>query len=248
MNLIKNLEKNMLAKKKHITRSTELLLNALGGALCDCDGLGRLNLMLELAHVPNHYRYVFHQMFIMNNPERKPPVCVDGGGHVGAFSDIVLHCGGVVYVFEPNIHLFAFLQRKYKDNPNVFLYNKALSNRQYTTQFLIDESGILSAGNTIMECQKATQKSYEVEVISLQDFIKTDILSQHERIHFLKLDVEGAEFDIMDSLLHERLHEQIDFIACETHERFFADGDTKLQNLQNTIRNLNAQNIFLDWI
>lgn len=35
---------------------------------------------------------------------------------------------------------------------------------------------------------------------------------------------------------------------CETHERFFVDGNAKMQHLHAQIEQNNITNIFLDWI
>ncbi|BDB64979.1 hypothetical protein T36_1441 [Helicobacter cinaedi] len=60
--------------------------------------------------------------------------------------------------------------------------------------------------------------------------------------------MEGNEFDIMESLLGQDLHKHIGYIACETHERFFSDGEEKLAKLKQSIEEKSAKNVFLDWI
>lgn len=60
--------------------------------------------------------------------------------------------------------------------------------------------------------------------------------------------MEGAEFDVLDSIIDKRLYEWIDFIVCEMHERFFSDGKSKMQTLKNRIKENKIENIFLDWI
>ena len=243
---------NTPARKKDILRlmdSNALLM----GALADPNGLGKLNAMMHNAYMPRHYWEIFHQMYVYGNAYSNDgiaqrEICIDCGGHIGVFTDVALHCGAIVYVFEPNKYLFAFLQNKYRDNPNVILHNQAVSNRNYQTQFLIDECGELSQGNRIVESVNHTQKSYEVEVIDLSQYIKEHILPKHNKISFLKLDVEGSEFDIMESLLGQDLHKHIGYIACETHERFFSDGEEKLAKLKQSIEEKSAKNVFLDWI
>lgn len=249
----KNIHLNLPAKKKHLNglkQQLSQMYRLFAGAVCDLDGLGKLDLMLYYAYVREHYYEIFRKLYIMNhgwNLGKNPSVCIDCGGHVGVFADIALHCGAITHIFEPNIYLFEFLKNKYANNHNVFLHNKAVSNRAYRTSFLIDSGGILSQGNRIVKTDEKVQESYEVEVIDLSRFISEDILPNN-KIAFLKLDVEGAEFDIMESLLAKGLHEKIDYIACETHERFFKDSEAKISRLKEQIASVNAKNIFLDWI
>lgn len=139
------------------------------------------------------------------------------------------------------------MQSKYHNNPNVILHQQAVSNRFYKSQFFSDGS-IVSQGNGITKSIYQTQSLFEVEVVDITDIIEKEILPKYKRIYFLKLDIEGAEFDIMDSLLQKQLYKHIDFIACETHERFFSDGNLKIQKLKDDIKKHGADNILLDWI
>ncbi|MBD5165940.1 FkbM family methyltransferase [Helicobacter sp.] len=176
-------------------------------------------------------------------------VCIDGGAHNGVVTDLILFCGGISYAFEPNTILNGLLQLKYKDNPNVIVSSNALSNKFYSTKFLIDKGGILSQGNRIGQSDMdATQESYDVKVIDLSQVIEKIILPKYQRIYLLKLDIEGEEFNVLDSILTKKLYQHIDFIVCETHERFFSDGDVKMQKLKSRIQEYGAKNIFLDWI
>ncbi len=160
-----------------------------------------------------------------------------------------MHCGGISYVFEPNVYLNYFLSLKYKNNKNAKLYQKAVDAKAYKTQFLMFENRMLSQGNRICTSiqDDKTQKSYEVEVIDLVEFIENEILSKYAGIYFLKLDIEGVEFEILEKLIAKNLHKKIEFIACETHEYMFEDGEAKLLKIQKLIEEKNIKNIFLDW-
>ncbi|WP_094325441.1 hypothetical protein [Campylobacter avium] len=63
----------------------------------------------------------------------------------------------------------------------------------------------------------------------------------------LKLDIEGARFEISDKLLDEKLFKKIDFIFAETHERFFDNPKQKINTLKEKLEKAGAKNIFLDW-
>lgn len=161
-----------------------------------------------------------------------------------------MHCGGEVYAFEPNIYLNAILKKKFSKNPHLKLFNNAVGASNYKTTFFTES--LISQGNRI--CDKDILQSaklsaeYEVFVIDLCQFLLDEFIAKNKRVHFLKLDIEGAEFEIMDKLLNLNLHKYIDFIACETHERIFSDGEHKMQKLHCAIKQAGAENIMLDWI
>ncbi|MGX3011122.1 FkbM family methyltransferase [Helicobacter sp. 23-1044] len=174
-------------------------------------------------------------------------IAIDCGAHAGLVTDLFLHFGLKVHSFEPNAYLHAILAHKYRNNPSVILNKSAVSNKCGKTKFLLHDA--TSQGNALMldNMQVAQTQEYdEVEVIDLVEYIARNILPQ--RIFMLKLDVEGAEFDIMDKIIATKLYEKIDYIACETHERYFKDGKEKIKNLRAKIKQNNIKNIFLDWI
>ena len=78
--------------------------------------------------------------------------------------------------------------------------------------------------------------------VDANDFISvpmkslTDIANEfnHNHIDLLKMDIEGSEYEIMDSILSSSL--QINQILLEIHERFFVDGKTKTTKLLKTLK------------
>lgn len=105
----------------------------------------------------------------------------------------------------------------------------------------------MSEGNRIEDFGPPSQKTYEVEVLDLTEIL-SQILEKTLRIYLLKLDVEGVEFGILNKIIAQKFWQRINYIVCETHKRFFADGKEKMQNLKAKIEENNIGNILLDWI
>jgi FkbM family methyltransferase len=184
---------------------------------------------------------------------RPGDVCIDCGSHAGDITAIFRALGATVYGFEPNTNLFVQQMQRFRHDSGVTLINKAVWNQAARLPLNalmmngtpnLGGSSILQIDETDMYQQSVLQE--EVEVIDLIPFVKD--LTSRKRISILKLDVEGAEFDILDSLLKECLHHQIDSIFCETHARFFADGNTRLENLRRRLARENITNVYLDWL
>ncbi|TBR81314.1 FkbM family methyltransferase [Campylobacter novaezeelandiae] len=227
----------------------ESIYNSLGlikGAIADPFGLGKLNLLLDNARIPKKYYDIFYNMLLRIGGGT---VCIDCGAHAGLISDIILHCGGKSYIFEPNLHLNFFLNKKYENNKNAILYQKAVGVKNYITKFLIFEDRILSQGNRIISSKQdnKTSKSYDVHVIDLCEFIE-ELLKKNERIYFLKLDVEGSEFEILEKLIQKKLYKKITYIACEMHHYMFDDGEKKMSRLKTLIKEFDVKNILIDWV
>ncbi|MDR2416138.1 MAG: FkbM family methyltransferase [Candidatus Peribacteria bacterium] len=202
--------------------------------------------MFETANVPLKYRYMFDSL-------EKNTVFVDCGTNVGLITDIALFVGMEVYAFEPNISAFKLLKRKYANTTNVHLYQKAVSDTNEQLTFYVNEKSLYDQGATIVSSGEKfiyeDKNSYLVDSVRLSEVLKKDILSQHKKIHLLKLDVEGAEFAIIEDLIISGVYKEISYIVCETHERFFGKAGTKkIKHLHNLIHKHHIENIFLDWI
>ncbi|MWV66201.1 FkbM family methyltransferase [Helicobacter saguini] len=229
--------------------NTESNFALLSNALADKHGLGMLNLMLHTTHVPPQYYDIFYKAYYARENTQNL-VFIDCGVWAGQVVDLGLHVGAKVYAFEPNKYLAPLLRKKYAENADVIFYQKAVGVGNFHTKF--SEFNTLSQGNTITIDSRNDIESnanfYDVEVVDLCEIIEGQILKAHDKIYFLKLDIEGAEFEIMDKLIDKKLYEKIDHIACETHERYYMDGDFKIANLKEKIQKNNIKNIFLDWI
>ena len=235
-----------LSRKRLIDRE-KLIIDA----LCDPNGLGKLELMLHNVYVPHYYHYIFHQLpfHIQKAQEKKEKVlCIDCGAHAGLMSDIFLWCGAETHAFEPNPTILPFLRRKFAKQISeglLILNPVAVSDSDSEMDLFVDDGGVLSQGIRIIGESKEMKSIQKVQVVDLIRYIKE---LGEVNIYFLKIDVEGAEFGILEKLISEDLHTKIKYIACETHERFFSDGEEKMQKIRKLIKEKGIKNIFLDWV
>ena len=147
-------------------------------------------------------------------------VVVDVGFNFGVFSLGALYKGASkIYGFEPNKDIYEKL-KKYPNQDKVQIFNYAVSNKYDTVQF---NEGYNTLGSSITFTGGDTKKTYDVEVIDLYDFlIKNDIT----KIDFLKIDCEGEEYNIFQSIPDEFLG-KINKIHVEFHN-----------NLNNEVKQL----------
>ena len=203
---------------------------------------------MRRAFVAPKYRKLFYDFYLRNQQGEKL-IIIDGGAHKGVFSDVALACGATCHAFEPNLYLCAFLRNLYKNNPNFILHEAAIGTKDEKTTFYDMDNNIVSDGASIVQIQTGYKQSagYEVQVIDFCAFLKT-LIAEHGKIHFVKLDIEGAEFDVLDAILEENLFTHIDYLMVETHERFFANPKAKRHQLQTKLTQKSANNIYLDWV
>jgi FkbM family methyltransferase len=213
-------------------------------ALADPHGMGMLSLMMDNAKVNPDSQFVFQNL-------RKGDCCIDCGMNVGIVSDMMLHMGATVYGFEPHPKLLTFLQQKYQGNDWITLFPKAVWHQSGSMPFYIDDredDDLLDRSQRASLVAGEGREAFDVEVIDLTEWIRTVILPQHGEVYLLKIDIEGAEFELVEKLIETKLYKKIRHIVCETHARFFDDGPKKLNRIEALIREHGIENINLEWV
>lgn len=135
-------------------------------------------------------------------PIGEQDIVVDIGAHIGVFAVRAarLAHSGRVYAYEPSSNNFAILaeNRQLNGASNLQIDNRAISDRR-GKMALYMPGGNGALGSLLQETNSPKEM---VEATTL-----TDIIAEHsiERIDYLKVDVEGSEYDILFHCLEETL-------------------------------------------
>lgn len=129
----------------------------------------------------------------------KPGATVlDLGAHMGLFSVVMSQLVGKegrVYSFEPTPSTRSVLKEVVKINGcdhNVRVRSEAVS-KQKGTFFFYDTGDLVSNANSLVQTDRSANK-IEVNAVSLDEFAE----EQNAVINCLKIDVEGAELDLLE--------------------------------------------------
>jgi len=184
---------------------------------------GKWNILAVFNEIIGHK--VYHNDFV--NVEEND-VIVDIGFNYGLFSMVSLKNNpSKIIAFEPNPKLVSNYQ-KFFNHEKIELHQKAVSNKAGIVTFNENNdpgmSTLLSDINT-----HNINATYEVELINFYQFLQKNNINQ---IDYLKVDCEGGEYDIFDSIPNEYLTNQVKKIALEFHHKF---EDEKVQKLYNKI-------------
>ncbi len=123
---------------------------------------------------------------------------LDIGANIGQyslFSSKVVGENGRVFAFEPVKDIYDQFNESIKKNniKNIFLYNKACGEKQdilYINKF----QGHAGGSSFISSENSKNVKKEEVEIIVLDDFLGD------KKIDFIKIDVEGYEYEVLCGL------------------------------------------------
>lgn len=162
-------------------------------------------------------------------PIQEEDVIIDIGAHIGAFAVRAARMAqhGKVYAYEASNKNCALLieNRQLNGLENLYIENSAVSNR--SGEMLL----YTPANNSILGSLVQETSSF-VETVQATTF--SDIIAKHTltQIDFLKIDVEGAEFDILFACSAE-IFAKIRRMVIEYHE--FERGGQTHQDLVNLL-------------
>ena len=155
---------------------------------------------------------VFMSDFYKFNSENKKPVIIDCGANIGLSVLYFKHTHpeSVIYAFEPDTKNYNYLAENVKSygwEKSVFIYKQLVSDTAGFEYF--EELG--NAGSKIVSENEQNSNTSEIEKIRLKEFL-SDL---NCKIDFLKLDIEGSEFDVIPDL--KELYPKIQKMYIEFH-------------------------------
>ena len=174
-------------------------------------------------------------------------LAIDCGANIGDMTAAMLAHGLRVIAFEPDPICLDALHRRFATNPDVTIVAKAVgaSARQMPLYRSTTTQGRIrtEASSVLQMTHHDREPAGSVEVIDLLSFI--DGLG--EPLYLLKLDIEGAEVEVMEALLDRRGAEKIGRIFVETHERLDQDLARRTAAIRQRMQGPDFANIDLDW-
>lgn len=147
---------------------------------------------------------------------------------------------GHVYAFEPSRHEVRLLQRNIAINKldNVTIINCAVSNTVGVAQFAISSDGAL---NSLVKTHHPSQKIREwdeVKLISLDYFVEQKGI---KKVDFVKIDVEGAEKNVLLGATKLLSNASAPTILCEFCDLTAIGFQSSGSELWNTFMDLGFQ-------
>jgi FkbM family methyltransferase len=152
---------------------------------------------------------------------------VDIGFNFGLFSLQALSKNvSKIIAFEPNTSITQHFKEMINDK-RVNINDFAVSNYHGEVIFYENSDPGLSTIYQEKDLIESKSGQYSVKVINFQDYLTENKI---EKIDYLKIDCEGAEYDIIDSLDEQYLSNNIRKICIEYHNHLHDDRVKKMIN------------------
>jgi len=157
------------------------------------DALRELFIFLHL-DVTKNLKYDRLSRRIMKDNIQNNFNCIDIGCHKGEMLNYMLKLApmGIHFAFEPIPHLYHDLLNKYNSKASVFPY--ALSNSSGETTFQWVKNAPAYSG---IKRRKYDIENPNIEEITVEKKLLDEVIPESLPIHFVKIDVEGAEFGVL---------------------------------------------------
>jgi FkbM family methyltransferase len=177
------------------------------------------NLSLESNLPPVVYDYIYKEIFEEQLysfcSKENEPIILDCGSNIGLsvifFKE--LFPNSTIFAFEPDIQTFYLLKKNVesKSLTKVTLINKAISNQNGFIDFYPLQNRNSPPVMSLIQNDNSA-KSVKVESIDFADFIKN-----FDYISLSKIDIEGGESYILESLLNANLLYKVKVYIIEYH-------------------------------
>lgn len=170
--------------------------------------------------------FLYNEIFIDNGyfftAENDNPYIIDCGSNVGMsiFYFKMLYPHSRILAFEPGEETFACLKENIKNNNllnSVQARRAALSNKEGTVEFFYDPANL---GSLVMSTkqERVSKKSRSVEATLLSKHIS-------EEVDFLKMDIEGAELEVIEELSNSGKLSYVKQMMIEYHHHIIKQSD-----------------------
>ncbi|MGC9781751.1 MAG: FkbM family methyltransferase [Candidatus Heimdallarchaeota archaeon] len=126
---------------------------------------------------------------------------IDVGAYTGKITEMLLHAKKIIAV-EPQAEYFTLLQRKFKNNSNVVILNKIISDENKEVTLHIDKrrrSTATISKEFILEKREEFDEQRQIQAITLEKLLSDNNLTKNDKI-YLKIDAENHEREILSTL------------------------------------------------
>ena len=176
--------------------------------------------------------------------------CIDIGANVGVVTKAMAEFAGHVFAIEPDPIAFGHLSSETAGLPNVTLIKACAGVSNSDTQIFRDKDFHLNpklrtqGTSMFVASHLNAADAVQCKQIDIAKFI-TELNSD---VGILKIDAEGAELPILESILtNEKMLTRIRYIFAETHERFWPQWHGRYEELHKLAAHVSGTVVDLSW-
>lgn len=137
----------------------------------------------------------------------------------------------MVFGFDPTPKSIKWVREQKGLSSKFIFLDYGIADRSGIMDFYLPKNIEHVSGSYVKQDNVNDTLKVSVEMKSWDDIVRN---LGHKRIDLLKMDIEGAEYDVLDNILQSSV--PIHQILIEFHERFFNDGKNKTISAINKLK------------
>lgn len=153
-----------------------------------------------------------------------------------------------IIAFEPNPYVFHFLKKRFGKKENIFLVPAGAWIKgdvlplKLDINHLKDEIICSEACSLYTLPGRTAEEEIKVPFVDLKPFILS-----HDKIKILKMNIEGAEYEILGDIIKNNLEGRIEYIWVQRHDHLSKELAKKGEKLDSEIKKKKVTNIDFGW-
>lgn len=148
-------------------------------------------------------------------------IALDFGANIGVYTEMLALTGATVHAYEPDPVAFEMLCKRLKDRANVTFHNSAVSSRSGEAQLFrhvaFGNDPVIASQSSSLLNNKHNVDSDSYVAIKGVDIV--EVLEAFPRVALMKMDIEGAEVEVLNRILDAGLADRISTAFVEVHDR-----------------------------
>ncbi len=166
-------------------------------------------------------------------------VVFDLGGFEGQWaSDIYSRFNCEINVFEPVPQYADEIKERFKQNSKIKVYPYGLFNKNMKTAIAIQ-----GEGSSTLNKREDSSKT-EIELVRFIDFVKDNSINA---IDLMKINIEGAEYDLLDDIIDNGYLPNIDNLIIQFHD-FFPDSKERMERIHQKLKQTHERTFFHEFV
>jgi FkbM family methyltransferase len=166
-------------------------------------------------------------------------IVFDLGGFEGQWaSDIYARFNCTVYVFEPVIKYANEISERFKANPKIKVFPFGLFDETKTETIAIQGEGSSTLN------KRDGSDSVDIKLVRFIDFAKEQGIS---KIDLMKINIEGAEYNLLEDILESGFVSNIDNLIIQFHD-FFPDAKQRMEGIRSKLKQTHNSTFYHEFV
>ena len=166
-------------------------------------------------------------------------IVFDVGGYKGDFTNLIYEkykCK--VFVFEPVKEFYEIIKNRFLNNENIETFNFGISN------ITSDEKIFLSNDSSSIFCSKSSGKNEIIKLVDIIEFINQENIN---KVDLIKINIEGAEYDLMEHLLINDKINIFNNLLIQFH-RIIPNADYRREKIRENLKRTHELTCDFDFV